>query len=325
MPDPVRWGVLGASSFIYRAAVGPALRDSDIAEVVATASRAGADHDSDAHRRYGTYAEVVDDPDVEAVYLPLPNDLHERWTIAAAAAGKHVLCEKPLAPDAAAARRMADACQAAGVTLVEAYMTPFHPRSARWDALSRGGWLGTPLHGTARFTFPHGDPRDHRWRSEAGGGALLDVGIYCLEPLLAAAGRRPGDRLPSVAARATMTDGGVDSTFTAWLAFPSGFTAAICCSFDAPESQVLEIIGSAGSLRVEPAFTPGVDDRTITASHRDGTTTVLRTDSGMPYRLMIDHVGRVIRGLEPLRRPVASAVAMATLLDRLRASANRRR
>lgn len=325
MPEPVRWGVLGASSFIYRAAVAEALRDSAAATLVATASLTSADHDSDAPRRYGDYAQLLGDPDVEAVYVPLPNDLHEPWTIAAATAGKHVLCEKPLAPDAAAAQRMADACRAAGVTLVEAYMTPFHPRSARWDALVHGGVLGSPLYGTARFTFPHGDPGDHRWRADAGGGALLDVGVYCLAPLLTAAGWRPGDRLPTVAGRADVTDADVDATFTGWLAFPSGFTAAFCCSFDAPESQVLELVGTAGTLRVEPAFTPRPDDRTIVATDRDGTQTVIRTARGMMYRSMIDHVGRVIRGLEPPRRPLASSIGLLTILDRLRTCAHRAR
>ena len=230
VPEPVRWGVLGATSFIYTAALRDAFAASPDAEVVATASRSDPDHDRGAPRRHDDYADLIADPAVEAVYIPLPNDQHEPWTLAAAAAGKHVLCEKPLAPDAEGARRMADACAASGVTLFEAYMTPFHPRSVRWERLIADGWVGRPLHGTARFTFPHRDPTDHRWRADAGGGALLDVGIYCLEPLLHTAGWRAGDDLPDVTADAMVTDEGVDATFTAWLSFDSGFTAALCCS-----------------------------------------------------------------------------------------------
>ncbi len=320
--EPVRWGVLGATSFVYRVAVQPALRDSDTARVIATASRSGPDHDSVAARRYGDYAAVLSDPDVEAVYLPLPNDQHEPWTLAAAVAGKHILCEKPLAPDAPAARRMVDACAAAGVHLFEAYMTPFHPRSALWDGLVANGRLGVPRYGTARFTYPHRDPGDHRWRPDGGGGALLDVGIYCIEPLLAAGGWRPGDVLPQMAARTVTSDSGVDATFAGWLSLPTGFAASFCCSFDAPESQVLEIVGRDGALRVEPAFTPAWDDRSIVATARDGTVEIVRSDPGAMYRLMVEHVARVIRGHEPPRRPPAAAIALAEVLDGLRAVAD---
>lgn len=315
MIRPVRWGVLGATSYVYRNAVQPALRDSAVAELVATASRSGPDHDSDADRRYGDYDELLADPTVEAVYLPLPNDQHERWTVAAAHAGKHVLCEKPLAPDAAAARRMADTCDAAGVVLTEAYMTPHHPRSTRWNELIAGGLLGTPLHGTARFSFPHADPTDHRWRADAGGGALRDVGIYCLEPLLAAGGWRPGDPPPRITAHAVRTEGGVDATTTGLLTLPKGFTGAFCCSFDAAEAQVLEIVGTQATLAVSPAFTPGVDDTSILATRRDGRVTTVHSASGALYTRMIDHVGAVIRRYEPPRRPPADSIALLEVLE----------
>jgi xylose dehydrogenase (NAD/NADP) len=321
MSGPVRWGVLGATSLIYTAALRDAFAACDDAEVVATASRSGSGHASTAPTRYGDYAALIADPAVEAVYIPLPNALHEPWTLAAAEAGKHVLCEKPLAPDAAGARRMADACANAGVTLFEAYMTPFHPRSARWERMVSDGWVGRPLHGTARFTFPHPDPSDHRWRADAGGGALLDVGIYCLEPLLRAGGWRPGDELPDASARETVAGSGVDATFTGWLSFASGFTAALCCSFDAPEAQTLEVVGTEGSLRVTRAFTPGVDDRTITGVRRDGVTVALTGTGDAMYRSMIAHVTEVIRGRQPSRRPPDASVALAEVIDHLKAAA----
>jgi len=313
---PVRWGVLGATSSIFRNGVLPGFRDSDRAVLLATASRSGADHDSEAERRYGDYAELLADPEVEAVYLPLPNAHHERWTVAAAQAGKHVLCEKPLGPDAAAARRMAAACADADVVLAEAYMTPFHPRSVQWDALVADGWLGTPLHGTARFSYPHPDPDDHRWWVD-GGGALLDLGIYCLEPLLAAGGWRPGHAPPELMTHAALTARGVDATFTGWLRLPSGFTGAFCCSFDAPAGQTLELIGTGGSLRVDPAFTPGRDDTAIIATRRDGEVQTVRSRPGAMYQLMVDHFSCVVREGGPPLRPLEASIALADLTDLL--------
>jgi predicted dehydrogenase len=319
MTRPVGWGVLGATSMIHRLALRAAITDADNARLVATASRSGADLDGgDAVRRYGAYEQVLADPDVEVVYIPLPNGLHEQWTVAAARAGKHVLCEKPLAPDAAAAHRMVAACERAGVLLVEAYMTPFHPRSHLWERTIASGRVGRLHTGWARFTFPHDDPGDFRWLPEQGGGALLDVGIYCLEPLLAAGGWTRGDAPPAMAAQQQVTDGGVDATFTGWLGFPSGFTATFCCSFDAPERQVLEVVGTDGAMTVEPAFTPDVDDCRVAVVDRGGTADVLVSRPGAMYQLMVEQVGRAVRGHHTLRRSARDAVALLELVDGLR-------
>ncbi|HEX2851050.1 MAG TPA: Gfo/Idh/MocA family oxidoreductase, partial [Acidimicrobiales bacterium] len=127
---PVRWGVLAATATIARHAVLPALAESPKCRLVAVASAsqpAGGYEAFGAERVLASYDAVVEDPDVEAVYIPLPNSLHAEWAIRAARAGKHVLCEKPLATSAVEASAMAEACDEAGVLLMEAYMTPFHP------------------------------------------------------------------------------------------------------------------------------------------------------------------------------------------------------
>ena len=189
-PAPVRWGVIGATSWVARDAVLPALAASPTAELTAVASRDRAAAAAmaarfGAGRVHRTYGELLDDDAVEAVYIPLPNALHAEWTMRAAAAGRHVLCEKPLATGLAEAQRMVDACEGAGVVLAEAYMASYHPRTEAWLEACRGGELGELISVDTVFSFPLSDPTNHRWQPEMGGGALLDVGVYTLAPLLA--------------------------------------------------------------------------------------------------------------------------------------------
>ncbi len=311
-PPPVRFGILGASSVVARQAVVPALEASPKCEVVASASlsRDGP----------GAYDRLLADEDVEAVYVPLPNGLHRLWAERAAEAGRHVLCEKPLAVTAADARAMAEACGAAGVCLAEAYMTPFHPRSAVIEEVLRSGTLGRLHSGFAAFTFPHGDPTDHRWDPDLGGGALLDVGIYCLAPLLAAGGQPP----LGVAAVASVTERGVDASLTGLLDLGDGLAATVQVSFCAPERQELEVIGTEGALVVDRAFTPGAADDTIAIVRPDGTLEERRSRGGDPYRGMVDHVATVLRGGADLRRPPAASIALLEVVDRLRAAAGLR-
>ena len=308
--DPVRFGVLAPTSKVARAAVVPALEASPRAEVVATASRtAGQD-----------YGAVVDDPAVEAVYIPLPNGMHREWVERCAAAGKHVLCEKPLALTAADVRAMATACADAGVTLMEAYMTPFHPRSVALVDLVTAGRLGRPVSARAAFTFPLSAPDDHRWDPVLGGGALADVGIYALTPLfeVAAAG---GDPVPdSVTTHAVRTDRGVDVTTIGMLHFPHGFCATFECSFDAPERQILEVVGTEARVTVEHCFTADESDTDLVLHHRDGSTETISSPGADPYRGMVDHFCAVVRGEAEPRRPPAVSIAFAELCDRLRAA-----
>jgi D-xylose 1-dehydrogenase (NADP+, D-xylono-1,5-lactone-forming) len=263
------------------------------------------------------WGELLDDPDVEAVYVPLPNSLHRAWVERAAKAGKHVLCEKPLAPTASDAAAMAAACAAAGVMLFEAYMPPFHPRARAIAALVADGRLGDLRFARAAFTGVLARHDDHRWRPEMGGGALLDVGIYCVAPLVAAAGRAP----VRVEAAASRAPSGVDASFSGWLDFGAGFTAAIECSFEAPERQTLEIAGTEAAVLVDRAFTPGPEDIAFTLRRRDGTSDEVIAPGGDPYRAMIEHVREVVRvGATPCRS-IAEAIAVLTVLDRLRAAA----
>jgi D-xylose 1-dehydrogenase (NADP+, D-xylono-1,5-lactone-forming) len=307
--DPLRLGVLAPTSTVARLAVLPAAARSE--QVVVTAAASRPDYDS-----------VLRDPEVEAVYVPLPNSLHREWTERAAARGKHVLCEKPLAASEAEAAAMAAACEEAGVVLMEAYMTPFHPRAARIDRLVGGGDLGRLLFARAAFTGVLDRPDDHRWRPEMGGGALLDVGIYCLVPVLQAASRRPGE-IERVAAAAHRAPLGVDASFSAWLDLGDGAAGSIECSFEAPERQLLEIVGDEAALAVDRACTPGPLDTDLHLLRRDGTREVLAGPGGDPYQGMLEHFAAVVRGRAELQRPPAASVALAALTARLAAAAGR--
>ena len=306
---PVRFGVVAPTSLVARAAVVPAIEATATAEIVATASRsAGQD-----------YRSVIDHPDVEAVYLPLPNGMHREWVERCAAAGKHVLCEKPLALTATDARAMAGACEDAGVVLMEAYMTPFHPRSAALVGLVADGRLGRLVSARATFTFPHADPADHRWDPVLGGGSLADVGIYALTPLFEVAAAAGVPEAESVTAHAVHTDRGVDVTTIGLVRFAGGFCAAFECSFDAPERQVIEVIGTDARVSVEHCFTPDETDTDLVLHHRDGSAQTVSGPGADPYQGMVEHFCAVVRGEARLDRPPAASIAFAELCDRIRA------
>jgi predicted dehydrogenase len=271
------------------------------------------------------YEDIVSDERVEAVYIPLPNSLHREWVERAAEGGKHVLCEKPLAVNASDAAAMAGRCADAGVVLMEAYMTPFHPRSRAIQALIAAGWIGDFLFGSAAFTGRLSRPHDHRWRREMGGGALLDVGTYCLAPLLAGAGIAPetvGDTawIPSATGTRRLGGAGVDSSFSGFLQFAGGRSASFQCSFEAPERQMLEIVGTEGAVAVDRAFTPSHDDRVIALRRPDGVVEEHLSEGGDPYLAMVEHFCDIVRGRAEPERPPGHSVALARLVDRLAAS-----
>lgn len=314
---PVGIGILGSTSLVSRVAVVPAIEASVGCTVAATASL------SDPGADYASYEALLEDDSVEAVYIPLPNSLHREWTERAAAAGKHVLCEKPLAPSANDADAMNEACVKAGVVLMEAYMTRFHPRDHKLRELVQSGTLGELLFATSAFTGVLDRPSDHRWHPEMGGGALLDLGIYCLTPLLLAAGADPAR--PEVVREANgaahRNEFGVDSSFSGWLDFGDGRTGSFQCSLEAPERQLLELVGTETSLFVEQPFTPGPGHRTITVRERSGRTAELTTGGGDPYELMVEHFAAVVRGDAALERTPEESIGLQRLVDRLQWSA----
>ncbi len=212
---------------------------------------------------------------------------------------------------------MADACDAAGVMLMEAYMSPFHPRAVSLAALVAGGGLGELRFGRSTFTFTHADRTDHRWRPEMGGGALADVGVYCLAPLVEAAGHPPA----SVTSVEILAGTGVDASFSGWLDFGGGFTAAFAVSFEAPERQHLELVGTEATALVDDAFAAGAAGQRGRVLHADGRIVDLPGDDVDPYRLMVEHFDAVVRGRAAPQRPASASVELLALVDRLREAA----
>lgn len=306
MSQPVTIGVLGGRSWIANEAVIPAIHASTGATLGSIGSRSGS---------IG-YADVLADPSVDAVYIALPNDMHFEWVLAAAAAHKHVLCEKPIGVSHAEVHAMAAACDAARVLLVEAYMTPFHPRSATIDACLRSGELGEIRHLDAAFTFCLAQVDNYRWSAEHGGGALLDVGIYCLSPLLTAMGGPP-----SIVAAQSTASGNVDATTAVWLEWSTGATASVVTSIELAERQSLLVCGTKGSLTVDRPFTPGEQDTSFSITRPDGTIERRTTAGGNCYLAMIEAFTDAVRGRTIWPRPLREAVIMAELCDRIRTAA----
>ena len=322
MRQPVGFGVIGANSFVANAAVLPAIEAADAARLIATASRSGDVPEHWAGTDVGSYEAVLDHADVEAVYIPLPNGMHREWTEKAAAAGKHVLCEKPLASDAATARAMAAACTNAGVLLAEAWMTPFSRRyQTVMDAVSD---IEPPQRVESSFTFTIGpDASDnYRWDPIQGGGALLDVGIYCLGPVV-----ELFDATPSgIHATQRLASSRVDAWTAAELTWADGASASIRCSFVDEEAQTLHVTGMGGALGMtNEAFTGGVtaDTYVHVRDVEDGYGhTVTLSNPNDPYQAMVEAFADAVRGKAEWPRPVERSIEMLTLIERIREAAN---
>ena len=315
--EPVRWGFLGAG-MIARVALAPAVHAADGAVLHAAGAR---DRDRAQALRprwaYDRYEPVLDDPDVEAVYISLTNEQHLPWTLAALRAGKHVLCEKPLALTAAEVDQMSAAAQAADRRVVEASWYRWHPRVRL--AQEHLAAVGRVRHVAAGFRFDH--PKDAGYRLEPGrgGGALYDVGCYAVSSCLWAVGRG----LPSdVAARSELGPTGVDLDTRAILSWDGDVEAEVHAGMTGAEGQWLVITGDKGEIELRDQPYTSWKDADTELWVSDGTRTErLRVPATDAYRLMVEEVSSVLRGGPGWVLPLEESRQTAVVLDAARLSA----
>ncbi|MBB5365495.1 Gfo/Idh/MocA family protein [Deinococcus humi] len=315
----LRWGLLGAAR-IARALI-PAIRAVG-GEVVALGVR---DPDSERAQAFseewgvplvGGYQDVLD-ADLDAVYNPLPNDLHLPWSLATMRAGKHVLTEKPLVLNAEEAQELADTAAGTERVLLEAFAYRFHPHIVRLRQLVQSGELGEIRAVRAAFGFTLTNPDDFRWHADKGGGALFDVGTYAINLVRLLLGE------PTAAvARARWTGGGVDMGLSGVLEYPQAL-ASVDCAFDWGDAatQRLTILGTRGTLDMNGVFHSNTHSPvSFTVTSGGG-----RSEEEFPpfnaYAAMVEHFQRVALGEEEALYPPDDSVRHARVLDALFASA----
>jgi predicted dehydrogenase len=266
-PMPFRWGLLSTAR-INRAIIPP-LRASERHTLVAVASRDPARaavyaREWEIPRVHDSYDALLADPEIDAIYNPLPNALHAFWTIRAARAGKHVLCEKPLATTVSDVDAIAEAAAAAGVVVTEAFMYRHHPQTLRLQALLAEGAIGAVQLIRSAFTFILTRPEDPRWDPRMGGGSLWDVGCYPVSMSRLLAGSEPDE----VFGRSRLAPGGVDDAFAGHIVF-GGIVAQLDCGFRAPFRTHLEVVGTDGVITVPAPFKPGAGARLLVSRGDD--------------------------------------------------------
>ena len=312
--DKLRWGVISTAN-IGRWAVNPAIQASNNGELLAVASR-----DEETARQfaeeggipvyYGSYEALLEDETIDAVYNPLPNSLHHEWTIRAAESGKHILCEKPLALSETECREMEAAAETNGVKLMEAFMYRFHPRTARLLEMVRDGVVGEPRMIRSAFTFRLTKPYNIRLDPELGGGALMDVGCYCVNISRTVAGREPEE----VQATALWAESGVDEQMAGTLRFSDGLLAQFDCALTMERCEAYEVAGTDAYLSVPNAFLPGKDDATIRENRGRGEEQAHTIEGADEYRLMVEHFSEcVLNDRPPLYSPAEAALNMRVI------------
>jgi len=249
----VRWGILSTGRINQLALLEPA-RQTDRAEVIAVASREQERAEAYARkhgieRAYGSYDAQFDNPDVEAIYISLPNSLHADWSIRALEAGKHVLAEKPFSRHPDEVERAFDTADRAGRLLMEAFMYRHHDQTRRLEEMVASGAIGELRQLRSSFSFTLGNLEDVRMLSELDGGALMDLGCYCLSGC-----RLLGGEPELVVGRQFLGRTGVDIRFVALLQFPGDVFAQFHCAFDLPEGAGLEAFGSEATALVREPF-----------------------------------------------------------------------
>jgi D-xylose 1-dehydrogenase (NADP+, D-xylono-1,5-lactone-forming) len=301
----MRWGVFGGSSRIYHSALRPAF--DELGHVVVDApSRRGDD--------FEPYAEMLARDDIDAVYNPLPNHLHAEWCHRALDAGKHVLCEKPLTLSPADSAGLFDHAETAGLTILEAYMWPHHPRARALLELVSDGSLGVLRSGRASFSYPMDmSAGDHRI-DQRGAGALFDIGIYCIAPFLLMADREPA----RMAATATRNDVGVDTSMAGWIDWGSGFSTTFDVSFDGPVRKQMALSASLGLVNLPGDNVPGpLDTSEILIERRDGSVDTIACAGANAYAGMVAHFESVVASKDEPVFGRRESLRLADLFDQL--------
>ena len=319
----VRWGILSTAS-IAREKVIPGIQRADRCRVVAIASRDAARATEVARRAgirtaHGSYEALLADPGVDAVYVPLPNHLHAQWTIAAVRAGKHVLCEKPLALTSADAGRMLAAAEAAGVRLMEAFMYRLHPSWVAVRDLVASGRIGRLVAVQSWFSYFNDDPANIRNVREFGGGALYDIGCYSVNLSRMLFG---GEPIHVEASILRDPANGVDVMTSGLLEFPDG-SASFTCSTRAEDDQRVHIYGTEGRISIEIPFNIPPDRPTRVHLTHGGeppvnpATETITFDTADPYSVEASAFAAAILDGEPTPVPPEDAVANLRVIERL--------
>jgi xylose dehydrogenase (NAD/NADP) len=324
MVERVKWGVMGNAT-IARVCVIPAIQNSRNGGVHALATRAPVHAEDLAaenqiERIYDSYAALLMDPQIDAIYIPLPNHLHHPWAIKALNAGKHVLCEKPLACSAKQAEEMVCAAEEAGRLLMEAFMYRFHPRSRRIKQMVDEGRIGMPCLVRSAFCYRMSEKdwtdRDNaRLKPQAGGGALLDVGCYSVS-----AARWFFKTEPTyVQAQAVYHPQGVDVHMVGTLSFADSGLATFEASFISALQQTYSVVGPDGAIELpHNAFIPWEKDAVFSLRGRD-------QEEGQPhvvtgadeYQLMVEHFADAVLGKAQLIVPAGESICNMRVLDAL--------
>ena len=312
---PLRIGVLGAARIAPLALINPAKQNSEVV-VAAVAARDASRADAfaakhDIPRVHESYEALIADPDLDAVYNPLPNGLHGRWTRAALAADKHVLCEKPFTANAAEAREIADLAAQSDRVVMEAFHYRYHPLALRVEEIIASGELGKLERVEAALCFPLPKFSDIRYNYSLAGGATMDAGCYAVHMVRTFGGETP----EVVSAQAKLRDPQVDRAMTAELRFAGGHTGRVRCSMWS--SRLLEItahvVGDRGELRVLNPVTPQFFHR-LSVRSTDGKR-VERFSRRASYAYQLDaFAAAVLRG-EPVKTTPEGAVENMTVID----------
>jgi predicted dehydrogenase len=316
MAEAVRWGILSTADINRR--LIPGAHASPKVDLIAVASREveralNYARTWDIERAYGTYEELLADPDVEAVYNPLPNTLHAEWSIKALDAGKHVLCEKPFSRHVEEVEASFDAAERNGRVLSEAFMFRHSPQTARLKELVDGGAIGTLRLIRSTFSYSLYDAENIRLRADVEGGALMDVGCYCVS-----GSRLLGGEPESVFASAWFGETGTDWVFTATMRFPNDVLALFDCGTALQDRDELEVVGSKGSLFLDDPWHGNVP--VIEVRREDGSERI-ELEPQDAYRVELENLCDVIRGEGELLLGREDAVAQARVLEALYESA----
>ena len=314
----LRWGLL-STAHINRSVIPP-LRLSPRNQLVAVASRDKARADEYAKKweiptTYGSYEALLADPNIDVIYNPLPNGMHAEWTIKAAQAGKHVLCEKPIGVTPAEVDAMADAAKKAGVYVTEGFMYRHHPQTLKVKQLVESGAIGKLRLVRGSFTFSIAREDDIRLNKELTGGSIWDVGCYPISYARYIIGAEPME----VFGRQVTSKSGVDETFVGQMRFPGDVYAQFDSGFRAPFRTHIEIVGSEGIITVPRPFKPNDQDQVLLS--KGDTVETVTSDSEVLYLGEVEDIADAILNGKPPRISLADSRAnVATILALLQSS-----